>query len=124
MKIKLDENLGHACAELLRTAGHDVSTVPEQSLAGADDERLIDVCRKEQRGLVTLGLDFANPLRFRPRDYGGIAVLRLPRKASFTHLKQAVATLVSVLTNDDLSGELWIVEPNRVRIHRPYDDEA
>lgn len=34
---------------------------------------------------VTLDLDFANPLVFEPRRHSGIAVLRMPPKASPSH---------------------------------------
>jgi len=38
MKLKLDENLGTRAAELLREAGHDLSTVPEQNLCSTPDK--------------------------------------------------------------------------------------
>jgi len=38
VKLKLDENLGRACADLLRAAGHDVTTVATQGLCSAPDE--------------------------------------------------------------------------------------
>ena len=66
MKIKLDENLGGRSAAVFRQAGHDVLTVGDQRLRGADDRTLIDICRTEQRCLVTMDLDFANPFIFRP----------------------------------------------------------
>jgi predicted nuclease of predicted toxin-antitoxin system len=47
MKLKLDENLGHAAAELFRAAGHDVETVVGQGLAGATDRDVIVVCHTE-----------------------------------------------------------------------------
>ena len=79
MKIKLDENLGNRGAEILRAAGYSVTTVVEEGLTSASDDRLIEVCRSEGKCLVTLDLDFGNPLRFDPSRYSGIVVLRLPR---------------------------------------------
>jgi len=35
------------------------------TLNKAEDAALIDLCRQEGRAIVTLDLDFANPLRFR-----------------------------------------------------------
>ena len=37
MKIKLDENIPGAVAGILRSRGHDVDTVLEESLGGRDD---------------------------------------------------------------------------------------
>jgi len=91
VKIKLDENLGERGAALFRAAGHDVATVPQQRLSGASDLQLIDVCRREGRCLVTLDLDFSNPLVFEPADYSGIAVLRLPQRSMDTELWDACA---------------------------------
>ena len=71
MKLKLDENLGARCEQLLRSLGHDASTVPAQALQGATDLELIVKCRDDQRCLVTLDLDFANPFIFKPSEYSG-----------------------------------------------------
>ena len=68
MKLKLDENLGSRGAETLRDAGHEVSTVILQHLGSIPDPKLIELCRKERRDLVTLDLGFANPLRYPRRS--------------------------------------------------------
>jgi predicted nuclease of predicted toxin-antitoxin system len=82
MKMKLDENIGMRGKELLVAAGHDVATVLDQNLQSAPDSTVIDVCRSEQRCLVTLDLDFSNPIQFNPALYSGIAVLRLPNRST------------------------------------------
>jgi predicted nuclease of predicted toxin-antitoxin system len=69
VKLKLDENLGSRGAELFRQAGHDISTVAQQGLCSSGDQRLLEVCLSEKRCLVTLDLEFGNPLIFRPEDY-------------------------------------------------------
>jgi predicted nuclease of predicted toxin-antitoxin system len=95
VKLKLDENLGKRGYTLLQAAGHDVMTVPEQNLTSTSDVDLIQMCQVEQRCLVTLDLDFSNPLRFNPREYSGIAVLRLPNKPTPQDLEDAIKTLIS-----------------------------
>ena len=123
MKIKLDENLGRRCAALLHEAGHDVSTVFEQRLTGAQDVELIRVCALEKRCLLTLDLDFSNPLNFPPADYSGIAVIRLPDGQHYDDLMTAVETFISALTTNEIDGGLWIVEHHRIRIYRLEEDE-
>ena len=118
MKLKLDENLGRRCVDLITAAGHDVATVAQQGLCSATDVDLIDHCRSEKRALVTLDLDFSNPLRFLPSWYAGIAVLRLPKKPSHADLVVAVRTLIEALRTEELSGFLWSVERGRVRIYQ------
>ncbi|MBI2339932.1 MAG: DUF5615 family PIN-like protein [Deltaproteobacteria bacterium] len=115
MKFKLDENIGSRGHDLLRKAGHEVSTVRDQKLTSAGDKKLIEVCRKEKRGLVTLDMEFGNPLLFDPSKYSGIAVIKLPPKPSHQNLLDAVGSLIAGLASDDLSGKLWIVQPDRIR---------
>lgn len=119
MKLKLDENLGAAAVELLRSAGHDVETVYSQGLAGAGDQNVIEASRREGRCLVTLDLDFGNPLLFAPSEYPGIVVLRLPPKPSFDDLLVSCRTLVQALKQAEIAGKLWIVGKGRIREYRP-----
>lgn len=75
MKFKLDENLSPTLATQFVCAGHEAHSVLEQALGGASDPRLIEICQREGRPLVTLDLDFANIQRYPPASYCGIMVL-------------------------------------------------
>ena len=117
MKFKLDENLDPRAAAILQTAGHDAVTVADQSLQGAEDISVFEVCQREQRCLITLDLDFSNLLDFPPETSAGIVILRhpKPRLRSWLSLTEQLSV---ALRRDDPTGRLWIVEPNRIRIHQ------
>jgi predicted nuclease of predicted toxin-antitoxin system len=114
LKLKIDENLPAECAEILSRAGFEADTVADERLAGAEDTTIAARSRAEHRALVTLDLDFANIRAYPPAEYGGMIVLRSRRQD-----KHAVLALVHrvalVLANRAPFGELWIVEPDRIR---------
>jgi Domain of unknown function (DUF5615) len=119
MKLKLDENLGQRTLELFQHRGHDVSTVTEEALRSTSDRELIETCGRERRCLVTLDLDFGNRLLFRPADYSGIAVLRLPAKPSYEDLRDLAETLAEALARRSIEGKLWVVQKGRIREYQP-----
>jgi len=67
---------------------------------------VIEAARKEQRCLVTLDLEFGNPLLYRAADYHGIAVLRLPTKPSYEAVEALCQDLDWRTNNGDREASL------------------
>lgn len=72
MRFKIDENLPVDLTDLLRSAGHDALSVFDQNLVGEKDPRILEVCRKEKRALVTLDLDFSDIRTYPPQQHYGL----------------------------------------------------
>jgi predicted nuclease of predicted toxin-antitoxin system len=125
VRLKLDENLGIRWRDQLRKADHDVDTIHEEELSGAADLSVLDAAIAANRALVTLDLDFANPIRFPPRRTPGIAVLRVRDRPGRRDLDLVVSELIEGLSRLSLAGHLWVVEPGRIRqFQEDPDDET
>ena len=116
MRIKSDENIDVRLTALLKEAGHDAITVQEQVLLGIADRELYELCKAEGHTLVTLDLDFSNPLHFPPEGTPGFVVLRGPNQL-FATMRILIETLIDALVKESPLNKLWIVEPGRLRIH-------
>jgi predicted nuclease of predicted toxin-antitoxin system len=114
-RLKLDEDLDPRIVASASLRGHDAESVWSEGVCGASDEALMNVCLAEHRTLVTLHLDFADPLRFPPASTRGIIVLR-PGRATLPLIGVAFDTALQLLGREDPRGALWIVEPGRLRI--------
>lgn len=115
MRGKIDENMPTEAADLLRQAGWECDTVYDETLGGAEDPRLIDRCRVEDRVLFTTDLDFADIRAYPPSDQVGIVVFRAP-KPSRAAVLALVQAAIPILASEWAERRLWIVEPGRVRI--------
>jgi predicted nuclease of predicted toxin-antitoxin system len=115
-RFKLDENLPRDAEALLRKAGHDVQTVVDEHLAGSLDPGVFDASRKEERIFVTFDLDFSDIRLYPAASHKGIWVLR-PHTQSIDNTLALLRGALVVLENESAHGRLWIVEPERVRIH-------
>ncbi len=114
MKFKIDENLPSEFAEYLLNAGYDAHTVGTEALTGTPDDHLLERCTAESRILVTLDLDFANIRLYPPHSHPGIVILRPPKQDKQT-LLSLLRRFVRVLPSRPCSGQLWVVESDRIR---------
>jgi len=115
MKFKTDENLPMEVAELLRNAGYEALTVWDQSLEGSYDQDIAQICRREERILVTLDLDFSDLRAYPPTSYPGLIVLRLQRQSKEDVL-EVIRRILPVFQTEQITNRLWLVDEKRVRI--------
>ena len=100
---------------MLVQAGYDAKTVNEQLLQGAADSKLIDICKSENRVLVTLDTDFSDIRTYPPEKYVGIVVLRVVRQDK-PYLIEVFNRIIQLIDLEPLNRHLWIVEDSRIRI--------
>lgn len=77
MKFKLDENVPFSLKKLIESRGdHQVDSVFHEKKTGIDDHSLLEFCLQEKRILVTLDIDFNNPVMHPQDSLYGIIILR------------------------------------------------
>ncbi len=115
MRFKLDENLPVETAVLFKDAGHEATTVAEQNLAGATDERIYAICKEEQIILLTLDSGFADIRLYPPDEHSGIIVFRT-RRQDRQRILHAVKRVIQTLASERVGERLWIVDETRIRV--------
>lgn len=73
-----DENVYREIVDTIRAEGFDIITVGELGAAGASDEEVLELARKEERVLITFDRDFSD-IRYLPQHVPGVIVLRFHR---------------------------------------------
>jgi predicted nuclease of predicted toxin-antitoxin system len=120
MRFKIDENLPLEVAELFNAEAHDAVTVNDEALHGTVNAQLAQICRAEDRILVTLDIGFADIRNYPPQLLPGIIVLRLGR-LDRNHILDTVRRTLPLMAQEPLAQSLWIVEENQIRIRRSED---
>ena len=114
-RVKLDECLSPAVAELFAAKGHDVATVPAQGWGGLTDEELWPLVSGEKRVFVTIDLDFSDVRKYPPQSHAGIVVMRAEVE-SRTQYEALAQQLMMAVDLDSVPGALIVVSPSGVRI--------
>lgn len=118
MRFKLDENLGMRTQEIFIQMGHDVRTVRDENMSGCSDQLLYETCLSENRCVVTFDLDFADVTRFSANESEGVVVIRVPQNPSLELLGRLIRQFLLAIETEPISGNLWIVEVGRIRVHQ------
>jgi predicted nuclease of predicted toxin-antitoxin system len=115
MKFKIDENLPIDVSLILKDFGYDSITIIDQNLSGAEDQKIAQVCERENRILITLDIHFSDIRRYPPSQFPGIIILRLIRQDKYQIL-QMMRKIIKLLNKEKIDRKLWIVSENKIRI--------
>jgi len=118
MKIKLDENLPHRLATLLKNLGHEAHTLHEERLVGHPDADVWEAAQKESRFLITQDLDFSDSRKFAPGSHHGILLLRL-RSPSRRNLIELIEEMFQKDNVSEWAGCFVVATERKIRVLRP-----
>jgi predicted nuclease of predicted toxin-antitoxin system len=118
MRIKLDENIPHRLVDLLAGLGHDVDTVDDEALQGADDSSVWEASQRADRFLITQDLDFSDLRRYAPGTHHGLLLVRLSQPGREALLRRILG-LFSTEKTSDWTGCFLVATDRKLRIKRP-----
>ena len=122
--ILADENVHIDIIGELRKVGHDVTTVADIGLIGAEDEIVLEAANRQNRILLTADKDFGGVLEMGPlAGKGRILLLRY----HLINIDGIVKDLIAILTelSEEFSkfpGLLVVLSEGRYRLHRPSEE--
>lgn len=112
MKLLADENVRRRLVQWLQGLGHDVVTAPK----GFKNSRLVELCKKEGRALLTNDTDFLNTALYPPASSPGKIVLRV-FPDTLAGQQASLSLLLSKIKKGDLSGKLIELQRDKFEIH-------
>ena len=107
--------------EVFTPGDHDVETVADDGLLGADDATVSRAAAAEDRLLITLDRGFGDLRMYPPGAHAGILVLRL-NDHSLPGVKAALERLLQDIVLVDLAGCVAVFRDGDLRIRRPTTD--
>ncbi len=114
MRVKVDEDLPTAAAELLRRHGYEASSVVEQGMGGFKDPVLWRAIQSEGRFLITADKGFGDIRVYPPGSHGGVLLLRPDEDG----IRPVMALLEQVLAGGALErfqGTITVATPRGIR---------
>ena len=114
----IDEDLPRSLGPLIRQAGHVAEDVRDIGLRGRPDGEVFEGARARGLALLTGDVGFSNILDFPLGTHSGIVVVRFPNELPASKVNQGVLEALSSVPDEDVRGNLLIIEPGRIRLRR------
>lgn len=118
LKFLIDEDMPRSTAKILKTRGYEVLDVRDCGLKGKNDEEIFKFAQREGAVILTGDMGFGNLLRFPIGGHFGIVIAHFPNEISTLELNNQITKALDNLTENDIKGNLIILEPGKIRIRR------
>lgn len=115
MKFFADECFFIATIKSLRNAGYEVDSILERNLSGLCDEKIIKLCIKENRILLTFDNDFSNIFRFPIGSNPGIILIKI-KPPTIENSTPAIISFLKRNKPEIFSKALTIITKTKIRI--------
>ena len=118
MRIKIDEDLPNAAAELLRQRRYEANTVVGQGMGGWKDPELWRAVQHEGRFLITADKGFGDIRTYPPGTHAGVLLLR-PDEDGIGPILELLEVVLDRIGLEELKGAITVVTPRGIRSRRP-----
>jgi predicted nuclease of predicted toxin-antitoxin system len=117
-RFLVDEDLPRSLAPFLTAAGLSADDVRNRELRGQPDDEVFRHAVAQGFAVLSGDLGFGNIVRFPLGTHHGIVVARLPNDWPVGALNKAILAGLRGLTDEEITGNLVVIEPGRVRLRR------
>ncbi len=118
IRFLIDADLPRSVFAALRDRGLFADDVRDLGLGTATDDIVIQFAKTHAYTLISADKGFANVLRFPLGTHPGIIVARFPRHTPARMKTRLLLQWIPTLREEDLTGNLLIIQPKRIRIRR------
>ncbi|MDX2078871.1 MAG: DUF5615 family PIN-like protein [bacterium] len=115
--ILVDQCVPNRYYHFLRELGYDADLMTNHMPDDAIDKDIIAVATQLDRIFLTTDVDFSNILDYPPKSHQGVIVLRYRFKEE-AELGDALKTVLTQFSRDDLRGTLVIISKGQYRTRR------
>lgn len=118
IQFLIDADLPRSACTALRQRGYRADDVRDLDLGAATDETVLHHATTRGYTLISADKGFSNLLRFPLGTHHGIIVARFPRHTQARMKVRLLLRWIPTLQEEDLRGNLLIVQPKGIRIRR------
>ena len=118
LRFIIDEDMPRSVGRALGERGFEAIDVRDAGLRGQDDGAIFHFAQEHQAVLITGDMGFGNIRHFPPGTHLGIVVVRYPNEVPARTVVHDLMAALSGISEDEVRGNITIVEPGRIRIRK------